>query len=342
MSLIERLFLRNSTHKMKLSNSFFSLSFCLDEKLRAADIYLWCIFNRIFSGLKNVAFTCENDTNKNLTTFLTNNLLQLIWLMWEYGYMIIDIDEKGNFYIPDYCLVRLNGDGAVANFPFVFYSEPYQFRGLTDIALIRETMKSIGAYKSAEAYLTETFGAIGIMTGKGMPVNPTEKEAFEKALKQGFGLNKDKRQILISSMPLEFSTMDFHTKDLELREKINDSYSLLCNYFNIPIDLVFGRSTYANQEQAFKDFYKNCICPLAEKVLELGRYIIKRDPRNLTPSTALSFRIDNVEEMKEDHRIVDTEYVRNLLDNIKISRELNLPTIELENELNSYYQNMMR
>lgn len=342
MSFLDRLFSRNSTNRLKLSSGFFSLNFGFEEKLRAADIYLWCIFNRIFGGLKNVVYTCENEHNKSLTTFLSNNLLQLVWLLWEYGYMVVDVDAKGNYYIPDYSLIRLNGEGAVSNYPFVLYSEPYQFRGLTDIVLIRETLKSIGVYKSAEAYLTETFGAVGIMTGKGMPVNPTEKEAFERAIKEGFGIQKDKRQIIVSSMPLDFSTMDFHTKDLELREKINDAYSLLCNYFNIPIDLVFGRSTYANQEQAFKDFYKNCISPLAEKVLELGRYIIKRDPHNLTPSSALTFRIDNVEEMRDDHRIVDTEYVRNLLDNIKISRELNLPTIELENELNNYYQNMMR
>lgn len=342
MSIIDRIFSRNSTKKMKLSSGFFSLGFGTDEKMRNADIYLWCVFNRIFSGLKNIVFICEGEENKKLATFLTNNSQQLIWLLWEYGYMIIDIDENGNYYIPDYKLVRKDGNGAVTNYPYVYYSDSYQFRGLTKMVLIRDVLKSIGAYKSAEAYLTETFGAIGIMTGKGMPINPIEKEEFEKAIRTGFGINRDKHQILISSMPLDFSMMNFHTKDLELREKINDSYKLLCNFFNVPIDLVFGQSTYANQEQAFKDFYKNCICPLAEDILELGRYIIKKNPYNFTPSNALSFRIDNVEEMKSDHRVVDTEYVKNILENIKISKELELPTIELERELENYYKNMMR
>lgn len=303
-----------------------------------SDIYLWSIFNTIFRGLDNVQFTAP-ESNKALVSFLTRNIHYLVWQLWSYGYIVIGIDERNNYYVPDYTTLIKDGDGRIVNHKCVYYSNTYRFENRNDFEIIRPILDSIGIYRDAELNLTSNYGAIGIMTGKSLPVNPAQKDEFISEFKSKMGNNSDKTNLLVTSMPLDFSVMDFKVKDLELTEKVKIAYTSLCNYFGVPVDMIFGQSTYSNQEQAIKNFYSGCIAPLAEAVLACGRYIIRLDTRNLTPTDDLSFRIDNVDGLTDD-RIIDNTYVKETLENIKLMQEIGLDTKHLEAEIQKYINSL--
>ena len=257
-------------------------------------------------------------------------------MLWNFGYIVVDIDKNGNYYIPDYSKLKKDSKGNILNYECVYYSDTYRFKNKTDFQIIQNTLNELGTYKDAIQHLTTNLGAIGILSGNNLPINPTEKEEFQKNLKSHYGINSDKNNILITTMPLKFDVMQFPVNELQLTEKVKDCYTLICNYFSVPIDLIFGQSTYANQQQAVKNFYSNCISPLSEIVLEVGKHLIKMQYDILIPSDRLSFRIDNVPEITESVRTVDTEYIDNLTNNISMLKNLGLPTDKLEKVLMSY------
>lgn len=302
-----------------------------------ADPYIWSIIQYIFNGLRNVQYTFPQD-NK-LTTFLDNNLLNLVWLYWNYGYIVVDVDKKGNYNIPDYSKIRKDSNGRVVGYKCVYYSDKYLFEGKTDIQIVRKLLKEISNYKDAIQNLTNNYGAIGILSGGNLPVNPQEKQDFIDNLKSRYGIGSDKNNILVTTMPLNFSVMQFPVSQLELDEKVKEAYTLLCNYFQVPVDLIFGQATYQNATQAIKNFYSNCISPLAEIVLKVGRYCVKIQTE-LIPSEKLSFRIDNVPEIIESVRNVDNEYVKQLLENIKQMDELAIDSTNLKTELKTYLSSL--
>lgn len=304
------------------------------------DTYLWTVLQYIFNGLKNVQYTFTNGTDKRLEDFLTKNLIYMIWLMWNYGYIVVGYDRKNGYYIPNYDKLVKDANGRIKGYECVYYSDKYRFKNKSDFQILKSTLNEMGMYKDGIMNLTNNYGAIGILSGGNLPINPQEKEDFVQNLKSRYGINSDKNNILVTTMPLKFDVMQFPVKELELDQKVKECYTLICNYFQVPVDLIFGQSTYANAEQALRNFYGNCISPLCEAVLEVGKHLIKMQPNLLIPSDKLSFRIDNVPEILESVRIVDNEYVKQTIENIKAMKELNQDTTKLEDILKAYLNSL--
>lgn len=276
-----------------------------------SNVYYWLVINRIFRGLQNVRY-CLNDeqaTDKNRMTladllmFFNTNLTAMVWQMWNYGYVVLDINERGQWYIVDAGdnSIRTDGNGSVMNYRYVLYSEPYMYLRKTDRQLIGETLGAIDVFKNSDIYLTKTFGAFGILSGTEMGINAADKEELQAQLKERAGTVEAKDQFIISNSALNFHQIDFKIKELQLPEKVKEEVKVLCGHFGVPYDLIpmSGQSTYANQAAAIVDFYRNCIMPLAEQILSLGRYIIKCKYVSI-PTSALTFTIDNVAELADD------------------------------------------
>lgn len=330
--------IENSVNQKMPTDTLFGVSIFNGKRNCLYDTYLWTVIQYIFNGLRNVQYTFPNDDNR-LEVFLTNNLMYMIWLMWNYGYIVVGIDKQGNYYIPDYKTLKKDKYGNIIGYECVYYSDKYSFQNKSDFQIIREVLNEIGNYKDAINNLTNNFGAIGILSGDNLPVNPAEKEEFVQNLRSRYGMQSDKNNILVTTMPLKFDVLQFPVKELELEEKVKDCYTLLCNYFQVPVDLIFGQATYQNAEQAVRNFYSNCIGPLAEIVLSVGKHLIKMQT-DLIPSDKLSFRIDNVPEILESVRVVDTEYVSNLIGNIRELKESNINSSKLEELLMTYIKSI--
>ena len=299
-----------------------------------SDEYLWLILETIFAGMRNVRFYSDVDDRKleRIVAFLDTNFIPMIWEMWHTGAIVVGIGDKGKPYMVDWSDVRKGRDGRITNYDVVYYSDKYQLERKTDFGIIAEALHAIDVYKNGDIHLTENFGALGILTGKGLPTSPADKDEFNAELKKSYGIEKDKKQILLTTMPLDFKQFTLPVKQLELPEKIEQEVKTLCRYFNVPPDLIIGGSTFDNQAQATVNFYRNCISPLAEIALKVGQYILRKHTRLFVPTDKLTFRIDNVAEL-EDDRTAEVEYKTKLVDLIAKMRDLELDTTEYEKQL---------
>lgn len=88
---------------------------------------------------------------------------------------------------------------------------------------------------------------------------------------------------------------------------------MLADFFNVPKNILTTDtdSTYENQSAALKRFYTDCIAPLCEVILEVGRMII-RQSYELVPSEDLSFVFDNVDVLRDTEKF--SAEIRSLLD----------------------------
>ena len=309
--------------------NFFS-SFVSRKKY--SDVYYWLVISRIFRGLQNVCFDVAQDVGSDkvkmqlsdLLRFLNNNLTALVWQLWNNGFIVMETDKNGKWYSVPFDKIQTNGNGAVINHDYVLYSEPYMFLRKTDVVLLKETLGAIDVYKNSDIYLTKTFGAFGILSGSEMGINAADKEEIQEQLKERAGTTEAKDQFIISNSPINFSQIDFKIKELQLPDKVKDEIKVLCAHFGVPYDLIpmSGQSTYANQTAAIVDFYRSCISPLAEQILSLARYIVLKKYVTI-PTTAITFRIDNVAELADD-RTAMIDYKLKVADLAKRMSELNI------------------
>ena len=302
------------------------------SRKKYSDVYYWLVISRIFRGLQNVCFDVSQEVGSDkikmqlsdLLRFLNNNLTSLVWQMWNNGFIVMESDKNGKWYSVPFDKIQTNGNGAVINHDYVLYSEPYMFLRKTDVTLLKETLGAIDVYKNSDIYLTKTFGAFGILSGSEMGINAADKEEIQEQLKARAGTTEAKDQFILSNSPINFSQIDFKIKELQLPDKIKDEIKVLCAHFGVPYDLIpmSGQSTYANQMAAIVDFYRSCISPLAEQILSLARYIVLKKYVTI-PTTAVTFRIDNVAELADD-RTAMIEYKLKVADLAKRMSELNI------------------
>lgn len=337
MGLLDRIFSRNQVNELPTANRYGSYWFTpLDkwEMRKYSDEHLWLILQTIFNGMKNVRFfsDVEDERIASIIYFLDKNFATMIWQMWHTGMIVVGKQPDGTPYLPEWNDVKIDKNGKVENFDVVYYSEKYMYERKSDFSIIKETLDAIDIYANGDLNLCQNFGALGILTGKGLPTSPADKDAFQQELKHSYGIQREKKQILLTTMPLDFKQMTLPVKQLELMEKITEHMKLLCRYFCVPTDLIIGGSTFNNQAQATINFYRGCIAPLAEIALKVGQYMMKKDAALLVPSNKLTFRIDNVAEL-EDDRTAEIEYKMKIADLVTKMRELDLDTTEYEEQL---------
>ena len=290
---------------------------------RFADAYEWLIQSHIYRGLGNVnyqhSFANDPESEKyyvNVEEFLETNAATLAFMLWNYGYAVVDgreADKNGlpKYRIPDQQEIKVNGSThLVEGFDLVIYSDEYIFKGKPLAKILENHVNYIDVLQNGDEYLTEHLGALGILSGKGMPMTTKEKDEFLSMLKKKKGITRGEEQFLVTGTEVDFKQIDFHLKDLQLSEKIKQQLMLLADAYGVPFDLLSfsGQSTYANQEQAVRNLYSNAIAPLAEKLLLLGRYMIRsvKSAAQSKPSSYLTFTFDNVPELADDReKLID-------------------------------------
>lgn len=308
---------------------------------RYADAYLWMILTRIFSGMRNVRFFVDSRRDPKelmpvyaVMDFIEANFANLIWLYWSYGYIVIGRDARGKYVIPDYTKLRKDVHGNIVGDYVTYYSETYRFALKSHFDLIRENVGNLDTIKNGQDYLTRSLGALGILSSKSAPMFEEDKDEMNRTLKRKYGIREDQFQILLFDTDVNYQQMSLPIKDLELAERIKDEIKLIAGFFHVPYDLIpfAGQSTYANQEQAVRVFYSDCISTLAEVALAVGRQCIKDMKTLLIPSSVLTFKIDNVSEL-EDDRTATIEYKIKVAKLIKTMKESGLDTTQYEEQL---------
>lgn len=309
--------------------------------------YLWMVLKNITDALHNVRFykegaydgyysTKDGKQLKKYINFIDRNANKLWWQSLNLGFMAVGQDAKGELYVVEAEDIRYKPDGVSVDevssgVKYLLYSDRYQLTGKSDLQMIKENIRTIDIFKDGDLNLTASGGALGILSGKGMAMNQRDKLAFEHELKNTFGIEGRKRQILISNAELDFKQMKLDVKDLQLIEKIREEIKFLCGFFNIPYDLVpfSGQSTYANQEQAIVNLYRNCISPIAEQLLMILRSIVVKNRAMGVYSETITFTFDNVPELEND-KSAEVDFDLKVMDLIERARALQLDSTKYE------------
>lgn len=265
-----------------------------------AKAYLWAVIQKIFNGMKNVTFSTKKSSiiANGICNFIERNATLLQWSLWENGYAVIFFDKDFNYRLPKPNELRFTASRTIANKNcVVLYSDKYSMQRRTDFGIIKPELERINTYTNADTYLSANPAPLAIISGEGVPMNPKDKEELNRKMKKDYGLHSDDFQFMWSNAKLNVDTIDLPIDKLKLAEKAKMSLEFLCQYFQVPIDLVFGKSTYANMEEAKKAFYRDCIMPISEGLLKLARMLFVVVSDEIIPSSNITYTITNAPEI---------------------------------------------
>ena len=275
-----------------------------------ADMFLYAIMCRIFNGMRNVAWkTSEvNYLADDITHFIENNIPILLQNYWSAGFIAVMTDKDGKIRLPYTNELRFTADRKVLNKnAIVIYSDPYAINRKTHFMLIKPILHNIDTELNNSDFVSGTLGLFGILSSNGMPVSPAAKDELQQHLRKDYGMSDDKYNFVISNNEIKYTPIQIPVDELKFSENVKNNIKWLCNFFNINPMLIFGESTYANQEEAVKSFYRDCIQPLAEVMLQLARGIFIATTKELKPSAIITYNLSNVPEMNTTLSSICTE-----------------------------------
>lgn len=129
----------------------------------------------------------------------------------------------------------------------------------------------IYALGNARYSMVEKRGALGILSNEtkdaigAVTMQPAEKEEIQRAY-SNYGITTEKNKVIITDANLKWQQMAMAVKDLQLLELGEDAKIQVSDVFGVPAELLgsIKGTTYANKQQAEKDFIQNSILPEAE------------------------------------------------------------------------------
>lgn len=298
--------LQNAININDLNENAYFKPFCWDWKKKGrfefSRFFLQLITNRIFNGMRNVTWDTTEISylGTDIANFIDKNEQLLLWSYWANGYMVVMVDKSGLLRLPYTNEIRLDANGYVINKnAIVIYSDPYVTERKTHFGLAIPILKNINSNLNNSNFATENLGALGILSSKSIPMNAASKSELSERLVKEYGLSEDQFRFILTNQEMAYTPINLPIKDLEFNEKVKDDLNWLCNFFCISPDMVFGQSTYNNSEEATKAFYRTCIQPLAETLLQLARTLFVYMDTELRPSTILTYRITNIPELNK-------------------------------------------
>lgn len=308
-----------------------------------ASAYWWCVAGTIMECLNNAHYYLEGDyTDERVARFVRFAEANMQTMWWYYdrtGYIIVGYDKKHkSFYFPT--PQQVNGarrqDGTISpeKYDLVYYSPEWLYTRRSPYDVLRVHLENVNRMKASESNLSDRYGALIFVSSEGAPINPKDREDLLEQIHKKYGSTKDKEQIVLSPKSIDVNTMTFPVKDLDFRGRVDDALKLIAGYYKVPYDIlpISGASTYANQEQAVRSLYRNCLAPFCEKVLAIGRRFMRDQGTLHIPSDKLTFRFDNVPEL-EDDRTADIEYKLKVAELVAKMKEAGLDTTQYEQQL---------
>lgn len=266
-----------------------------------ATFYLNTVTGKIYNGLKNVTWTTtEPDClASDIASWIDRNAQTLIWHWWRNGFVCVFFDPKTRkLRLPRPNELKYDSDRRVINQNCVVdYSDPYIIERRTHIGIASPILKNLNSLMNNAGYIVENSGLYGILSGKSIPLSPAAKDELQEKFKKEYGMASDQYNFVLSNAEVSYTPIEIPVKDLEIYDKIDRDLRWLCNFFNVNPQYIFGDSTFDNQAEATKQFYKDCIQPIAEVLLSTARMLYVRLSNALTPSTVLTYNFQNVPEM---------------------------------------------
>lgn len=307
-----------------------------------ADTFLWMALNELFSGISNITFKLsrgDSEIARGICDFVERNATLLINQYFKKGFICVFYDSKRNYYtIPVDDLIRTDGNGRVINADaVVIYSPMYQLKRSCMFDKVKPLLEMLNTLMNTMAETNRTMGTLPVISGNAIPANPQFKESLAKAMSKDYGYGVEQMRYFLSQTELKIDQIDMNIKDLELRENINDAFRKILNYFQIPVDLIIGNSTYANVESARIHFYETTIRTYAELLLKVARNLLTASNAFL-PQNTITYKIENVAGLDKTLSDACTEKAAY----IDVLIKLQAAGIDVTDELKSVYTDIKR
>ena len=236
-----------------------------------SDALLSAIFKKIFKRLNLIDFTVTHSTPLvvGMTKYFLNNELNVAFAeLFNNGFLLFlkKKDENGKLTGIKYIrkaqatqsLNEWTYDGQELE---IFYSDTYEIFGMSDAALLKDTLKAIDNSLNASQTVIKRLGAVIVGTPEQPAQNPQmvqidkdTKELLEKDTQNDYGMLDEQKQFMFLRRPLRLQRIALGGKDLLITENVEMFTKILCDNMDIPYDVMAlsGQSTFANQEQAEK------------------------------------------------------------------------------------------
>lgn len=231
-----------------------------------SDALLMSIFKKIFKRLNLIDYRINNPNSITIGTvlyFLNNELTSAFAELFQNGFILFDKQESGKVsYIRK---TKATGtpdgwfyDGRQLE---VFYSDTYEVFGMSDGAMLKDTLKAIDNALNASQTVIKRLGVVVTGTPEQPTQNPQmvhmdgdDKDEMEKEIAQDYGMLEEQKQFLLFRRPMRLQRIALGGKDLLITETVEMFTKILCDATNIPYDVMAmsGQSTFNNMEQAEK------------------------------------------------------------------------------------------
>lgn len=259
--------------------------------------YLWMALNQLYNGVSNITF--ETTRGKSviadaICSFLDSNVNLLLYKYITNGYVAVMYDSDHNYWLPSDNKIQLDSYGRVINRNcVVIYSALYQTQRKNPMLLCKPILDLLNALCNNLVESTGTMGVLPLISGNSIPANPKYKAELAEAMTKNYGWSDDQLRYFLSTQELKVDTIDLKIKDLELRENIVSAFKSLLNFWEVPVDLVIGNSTYDNVASARDYFYTSTVKKYAEAFLKVGRSLLTASEVFL-PQSTITYRLTNV------------------------------------------------
>ena len=152
--------------------------------------------------------------------------------------------------------------------------------GLSPLQAGYDLLKASTNRNVAESSLYENRGASGIISSKNeLILTGADKEVIQKDLNSRIGGAKNANKIVALQGAVDYKQLGMSATDMQLLGMRAEHLRAVCGLFGVQ-SIIFGdvtSSTYANMQEAMKDFYNQTCIPLMEQILaQKNKQLIKR------------------------------------------------------------------
>lgn len=261
-----------------------------------AEVFVQMCLNQLYNGVSNLTFETTHNSvyASNICAFIDSNSTLIVNMWLNKGFVCVMYNDKGEYRFPEQNELRFDQFGRVVNMnSVVIYSPVYQTKKKSYMQIVKPVLELIDNLGNTISESTNTMGVLPVISGNSIPANPKFKEELAHAMTKEYGWGEDQLRYFLSQQELKVDSIDMKVKDLELRANLESAFKYILDFFEVPVDLVIGNSTYANVESAKLYFYESTIRKYAEVMLKVARALLTASPELLLQNT-ITYRISNV------------------------------------------------
>lgn len=290
------------------------------------NIFLQSVLNQIYNGVSNITFenlsTGKTITPEAIVHFIDNNAILLVNQYIRLGYITVFYNEKNEYRIPQDNEIKLDQYGRVINkHAVVIYSPQYQTERMSLLKLVIPLTLEINHIAGSDAYLTETLGCFGIISGQDIPLNPAGKKQLLESMSHDYGVADDKYKFLLANHDMKYTAIQPDIKALGFADKIDTFYRYICNIMGVPLQLIFSdKSTFNNVHEAKIYFYDSTVRSYSETLLKVAQELLTAS-NEFIPKSVITYKFNNLPELEKSLSAACTERMA-LLEYLKKLKEL--------------------